>query len=71
MAKTLDLIDVGDGARLGSVTLDKGKLTFDGDLPEKIMHNALNRSGQTPESVFEMYRSYSNGYLKFQAKGGE
>ncbi len=71
MAQTLDLVDTNDGARLGSVTLDKGKLTFDGDLPEQIMKRALGLPGQTPASVFETYRSYSNGYLKFQAKGGE
>jgi len=75
MTRTLDLFDVSesaDGPRIGSVTLDGDKVTFEGDLARQIMSGWLKN--HPAGEVFDKFAGHSNGGYAFReanVKGGK
>lgn len=68
MAKRkLDVFDVANGPtgpRIGSVTLDGGQLTYEGDIARNVFRGWLRK--QTPTEVFDHFVGYSNGAIAFR-----
>lgn len=63
----LDLFDVSsgpDGPRLGSVTLDGGKLVYEGTLAQQILKGWLRQN--SPAEVIDKFNGYSNGAVAFR-----